>query len=101
MKMSSVAIQETGAIGSQDQIVSLKKFKRNSRKDAISNILWGSGFVLLHIVLLVFGVIGFSGLFRSLLFIIGAIGVVVGAWEYYQARRLTIEDLNKHNEAQE
>jgi len=100
--MSSLALQETGAIESQDQIgLSLDAYKRKSRKDAISAIFWGSGFILLHIVLLVFGVIGFSDLFRSLFFIIGVVGFAGGGWEYYQARRLTVEDLNKHNEAQE
>jgi Uncharacterized membrane protein (homolog of Drosophila rhomboid) len=100
--MSSLAIPERGAIETQDQIgVSLDEYKRKSRKDAISAILWGSGFILLHIVLLVSGVIGFSALFRSLFFIIGVVGFVGGGWEYYQARTLTVEDLNKHNEAQE
>lgn len=100
--MTSLAIQETSSIETQDQIgVSLDEYKRKSRKDAISAILWGSGFTLLHIILLVFQVIGFTDLFRSLLFIIGVVGFAGGIWEYYRARRLTVEDLTKYNEAQE
>jgi membrane associated rhomboid family serine protease len=100
--MTSLGIQEINSIETQEQIgVSLDEFKQKSRKDAISAILWGSGFILLHIILLVFEVIGFSDLFRSLLFIIGVVGLAAGVWEYYQAKRSTVEDLTKYNEAQE
>jgi len=98
--MTSLAVQEM--IETQDHVgVSLDEYKRKSRKDAISAILWGSGFILLHLILLVFEVIVFSDLFRSLLFIIGVVGLAGGVWEYYQAKRLTAEDLAKYNEAQE
>jgi membrane associated rhomboid family serine protease len=100
--MTSPAIQETNSIETQDQIgVSLDEYTRKSHKDAISAILWGSGFILLHIILLASKVIGFSDLFRSLLFIIGVVGLFGGIWEYYRAKRLTVEDLTKYNEAQE
>jgi membrane associated rhomboid family serine protease len=100
--MTSLGIQETSSIEIQDQIgVSLDEYRQKSRKDAISAIFWGLGFILLHIVLLSFEVISFSDLFRSLLFIIGVVGLAGGLWEYYQAKRLTIEDLTKYNEAQE
>jgi membrane associated rhomboid family serine protease len=100
--MTSLTAQETGSIEAQDQVgASLDEYKRKSRKDAISAILWGSGLISLHIILLVSDVISFSDLFRSLLFIIGVVGFAGGIWEYYQARRLTVEDLTKHNEAQE
>jgi membrane associated rhomboid family serine protease len=99
--MTSLAIQETGYIETQEQTSgSLDDYKQKSRKDATSNILWSSGLILFHVVLLTFEVIAFSDLFRSLLFIIGIAGFAAGIWEYYQARRLTLVDLHKHNEAQ-
>lgn len=99
--MTLSAIQETSSIVPQDRIgVSLDDYKRISRKDAISAMLWGSGFILLHIVLLGFEAIGFSDLFRSLLFIIGVLSFAGGIWEYYQVKRLTVDDLAKYNEAQ-
>src|ERR1041384_2891019 len=99
--MTSLAIQETGSIETHEQTSgSLDDYKQNSRRDATSNILWGSGLILLHVVLLVFEAIAFSDLFRSLLFIIGIAGFAGGIWEYYQAKRLTLVDLHKHNEAQ-
>ena len=99
--MTSLAIQETGSIETQEQTDgSLDDYKQKSRSDATSNILWGSALILLHIVLLVFEVIAFSDLFRSLLFIIGIAGLAGGVWEYYQAKKLTLVDLHKHNEAQ-
>lgn len=100
--MTSMAVQETGAIEAQDQTgISLAEYQRISRKDAITAILWGSGFILLHVILLAFQVIAFSDLFRSLLFIIGVVCLAAGIWEYYQAQRLTIEDLTTHLAAQE
>jgi membrane associated rhomboid family serine protease len=99
--MTASGIEETSSIEPQDQIAALDEYKRKSRKDAISAILWGSGFILFHIILLRFQVIVFSDLFRSLLFIIGVVSFVGGVWEYYQAKRLTAEDLAKHNEARE
>jgi membrane associated rhomboid family serine protease len=100
--MASPAVQEKGSIEAQAQAgVSLEAYKWKSRKNAISPVLWGSGFILLHIILLDTKVIGFSGLFRSLLFIIGVVGFFGGIWQYYQAGRFTVEDLTKHNEAQE
>jgi len=100
--MTSPTIQETASIEAPDQVgASLEEYKRKSRKDAISALLWSSGLILLHIILLVFDVIRFSDLYRSLLFIIGVVGFGGGIWEYYQAKRLTIEDLAKSNEAQE
>ena len=99
--MSSLAVQETGSIETQEQGVdSLDAFKRKSRSDANSNIIWGSGFILLHAGLLVFGVIAFSDLFRSLFFIIGVAGLAAGLWEYYGSKKLTLVDLRNHNEAQ-
>jgi len=99
--MTSLAVQETGSIETQAQKgYSLDDYKLKSRSDASSNILWGSALVLLHIGLLVFGAIGFSDVFRSLLFIIGIAGLAGGVWEYHQAKKLTLEDLHKHNEAQ-
>jgi membrane associated rhomboid family serine protease len=99
--MTSLPVQEIKSTETQERIVSLDEYKRTSRKEAFSGIFWGSGFVLLHIILLVFDVISFSDLFRSLLFIIGVVGLAGGIWEYYQARNITVEDLTKHNEAQE
>ena len=100
--MTSLAVEETGSVESQDRTnLLLDEYRQRRRKDATSAILWGSGLVLLNIILLVFEVLSFSDLFRSLLFIIGVIGLAGGVWEYYQATRLTVEDLNKHAEAQE
>ena len=82
-------------------VISLDEYKRKSRKDAVSAILWGSGFILLHVILLAFGVISLSDLFHSLFFIIGVVGLAGGTWEFYQAGKLIEEDLNKHKEAQE
>lgn len=99
--MTSLAVQETGPIESQGQRSdSLDYFKQKSRSDAIAPILWGSGLVLLHVILLVFEVITFSTLFRSLFFIIGVVALAVGIWGYYAAKRLTLVDLRNHNEAQ-
>lgn len=100
--MTSPSVQEAGPIEAQERTsLSLDEYKRKSRKDAIAAILWGSGLVSLHVILLVFEVLDFPDLFRSLLFIIGVVGVAVGIWGYYRARRLTAEDLNKHNQARE
>lgn len=100
--MTSLALQETGSIQPQEQTsASLDQYKQKCRQDAISAIVWSSALILLHIVLLVVAVIGFAELFRSLLFIIGVVGLAAGIWEYYRARRLTLVDLHSHNEAQE
>ncbi|HKY54065.1 MAG TPA: rhomboid family intramembrane serine protease [Anaerolineales bacterium] len=97
--MTSLAVQDP--IEAQQRTgVSLDEYKRKSREDGRSAIFWGSGLILLHIILLVFGVISFSDLFRSLLFIIGVVSLAAGIWEYYQAKKLTVDDLTKHNEAQ-
>jgi membrane associated rhomboid family serine protease len=81
--------------------ISLEAYRRKSRKDAVTATLWGSGLVLLHLVLLFVGTISFSDLFHSLLFIIGVVGLAGGAWEFYRAGRLTPEDLSKLQEAQD
>ena len=100
--MTSQAVQDAGSLEIREPPgTSLDEYKRKSRKDAISAILWGSGFILLHVMLLAFGVVSFSDLFHSLLFIIGVVGLAGGTWEFYQAGRLTEEDLDKHKEAQE
>jgi membrane associated rhomboid family serine protease len=99
--MTSLAVQETGSNETQEQSVdSLDRYKLKSRSDGISNILWGSVLILLHVILLIPEVIAFSDLFRSLLFLIGVVGLAVGIWEYYAAKRLTLVDLRNHNEAQ-
>lgn len=98
--MATLALQ--GTVLPEEQIQfnsSLERYKRETRKEAISNILWGAAFLLLHILLLAFDVIKFSDLFRSFLFVIGVVGVGFGIWQIRQARSLTIEDLQKHNEA--
>jgi membrane associated rhomboid family serine protease len=98
--MTSLVLAETGSIETQEQTGdSLEKYKQKCRQDAISAILWGSALILLHVILLVFAVIGFSEIFRSLLFIIGVVGLTSGIWEYYQARSLTLADLHNDNEA--
>jgi membrane associated rhomboid family serine protease len=102
MQMASPVVQDTAPAEPSEQAgVSLDEYKRKSRKDAVSAILWGSGLVLLHAVLLAAGVIRFSDLFRSLLFIIGVVGLGGGVWEYRQAGSLTDEDLSTQKEAQE
>ena len=78
---------------------SLDTYKQKCRQDAISAMVWGSALILLHVISLVFAVISFSDLFRSLLFIIGVVGLTSGIWEYYQARSLTLVDLHNDNEA--
>jgi membrane associated rhomboid family serine protease len=98
--MPSLTVQEAGAGELQeDADVSLAEYKRQTRRDAIKAILWGSGFILLHVILLVSEVIKFAHLFRSLLFIIGVVSFIGGVWEFSQAGRLTPEDLRKHHEA--
>jgi membrane associated rhomboid family serine protease len=100
--VTSQTAQDTGSVETHEPAgISLDAYKRKSREDAVSAILWGSGFILLHVILLAFGVVSFSDLFHSLLFIIGVVGLVGGIWEFYQAGRLTVADLNKHKEAQE
>ena len=100
--MTSQDIQNTGSIETLEPPgISLEAYKRKSRKDAVTPILWGAGLILLHLVLLLAGTIDFSNLFHSLLFIIGVVGLAAGAWEFYRANRLTSEDLSKHQEAQE
>ena len=99
--MASLSVQGAGPAGSQDQTgVSLDEYKQGTRKSAVSAIRWSLGLILFHTVLLVVGVIGFSDLSRSLLFIIGVVGLGGGLWEYYQAGDLTAEDLDKQAEAQ-
>ena len=98
--MTSLAAQEADLETEEQVGISLAEYKRNTRRDAVKALLWGSGLLLLHVVLVVSGLIRFSDMFRSLLFVIGGVGLVAGLWEYYQAGRLTLEDLRKNDEAQ-
>lgn len=100
--MTSLALQETGSIQPQDQTAaSFDQYKQKCRQDAFTAIVLSSGLILLHIIPLALAVIGFSELFRSLLFIFGVAGLAAGIWEYYRARRVTLVDLHNYNEAQE
>lgn len=86
--MTSLVLAETGSVETQEQTGdSLDKYKQKFRQDAISAMLWGSALILLHVIPLVFAVIGLSQIFRS------------GIWDYCQARSLTLADLHNDNEA--
>jgi membrane associated rhomboid family serine protease len=100
--MATLALQGTPLPEEQIQrYLSLERYKRETREGAILNIIFGAASLLLHILLLAFNAINFSELFRSLLFLIGVMGVGLGVWQIRQARSLTVEDLRKHNEAKE
>jgi membrane associated rhomboid family serine protease len=72
---------------------SLESSRKALRKEAGKSLLFGGGIVLLHLVLLICGVIGLRGIFRSILFIIGFAVIAEGVWELRRARNLTLEDL--------
>jgi len=72
---------------------SLESRRKALRKEAGKSLLFGSGIVLLHLVLLICGVIGLRGIFRSILFVIGFAVIAEGVWELRRTRNLTLEDL--------
>jgi membrane associated rhomboid family serine protease len=71
----------------------LESSRRAIRKEARGSFLLGGGIVLLHLVLLGFGVLELRNLFRSIFFVLGLAIIAVGVWELRQARILTLEDL--------
>lgn len=100
--MTSPAPLENIPAETQEQKgLSLDEYRRKSRGDAVTAMLWASVVVALHLALLAEGAIGFSTLYRSLFFIIGVVSLAAGVWEFYQSRRLTAEDLDEHNKSQE
>jgi membrane associated rhomboid family serine protease len=98
----SRADQETVPIETREQPdVALEEYRRKSRKDAVLEILWSSVFLLFHAGLLAAREISVADLFRSLLFILGVAGFAGGVWGFHRSRRLTVEDLDRHEEARE
>lgn len=98
---SPAAEENLSAEAQEQRELSLYKYRRKSRRDGITAMLWASLIVVPHLTLVAAEVIDFSILYRSLLFLIGVVGLAVGVWEFYKAGRITAEDLDEYNKAQE
>lgn len=81
--------------------LSLDEYRRKSRGDAVTAMIWSSLIVVAHLTLVAAEVVGFSLLYRSLFFLIGIVCLSAGVWEYYKSGRITAEDLDEYNKSQE
>jgi membrane associated rhomboid family serine protease len=76
-----------------DPQVLLEDERDKVRKGAKEGLLWGGGLVLLHFVLVSFGVLEWYKVFYSIYFVLGVVIFGFGFWEYRQANKLTLEDV--------
>lgn len=71
----------------------LESGQQEMRKDAKLRVWLGGGLILVHFVLVGFGVFEWYKVFYSVYFVLGVIIFGGGLWQYRQARKLTLEDV--------
>lgn len=71
----------------------LEKEKSRMRRTAFWAIGFGVAVTAIHIGLLAAGVISLRTIFHSIWFVFGALGLLIGGWTLYEAKKLSLEDI--------